>query len=198
MKLTTRKLAVTGMLAAISIILGLTPVGLIPLPFSPTKATIMHIPVIIGTIVEGPVVGLIIGLIFGGFSMYQAATMPTNPAQFVFLDPLVALLPRLLIAVTAYYAYRGVKQALKNDTRAVVPGIAAAAVGTLTNTVGVLLAIYLRYGAEYADKIGIAPEMVGGFILGIGITHGIPEIIVAIIIVTAVLQGLQRIYRKVF
>ena len=106
MKLTTRKLAVTGMLAAISIILGLTPVGLIPLPFSPTKATIMHIPVIIGTIVEGPVVGLIIGLIFGGFSMYQAATMPTNPAQFVFLDPLVALLPRLLIAVTAYYAYR--------------------------------------------------------------------------------------------
>ena len=89
MTLTTRKLAVTGMLAAISIILGLT-VGLIPLPFSPTKATIMHIPVIIGTIDEGPIVGLIIGAIFGLFSMYQAATMPTNPDQFVLLDPLVA------------------------------------------------------------------------------------------------------------
>ena len=198
MKLTTRKLAVTGMLAAISIILGLTPIGLIPLPFSPTKATIMHIPVIIGTIVEGPVVGLIIGLIFGVFSMYQAATMPTNPAQFVFLDPLVAVLPRLLIAITSYLVYREVKQIFKKDTRGVASGIAAAAVGTLTNTVGVLLTIYLRYGAEYADKIGIAPETVGGFILGIGITHGIPEIIVAVIIVTAVLQGLQRIYRKVF
>jgi uncharacterized membrane protein len=198
MTLTTRKLAVTGMLAAISIILGLTPVGLIPLPFSPTKATIMHIPVIIGTIVEGPIVGLIIGAIFGLFSMYQAATMPTNPAQFVFLDPLVALLPRLLIAITTYYAYRGVRQVLSKDTRAVVPGMVAAAVGTLTNTVGVLLTIYLRYGAKYAEILGIPPETVGGFILGIGITHGIPEIIVAVIIVTAVLQGLQRIYRKVF
>ncbi|MFO7296600.1 MAG: ECF transporter S component [Clostridia bacterium] len=198
MRLTTRRLVVTGMLAAISIILGLTPIGLIPLPFSPTKATIMHIPVIIGSIVEGPIVGLIIGLIFGGFSMYQAATMATNPAQFVFLDPMVAILPRMLIAITSYYAYKSVKAPLKRDIAGVIAGMVAAAVGTLTNTVGVLLAIYLRHGVEYAEKLGIAPEAVGGVLMGIAVTHGIPEIIVAVLIVTAVLQVLQRIYRKAF
>lgn len=198
MRLSTRRLAVTGMLAAISIILGLTPIGLIPLPFSPTKATIMHIPVIIGSIVEGPIVGLIIGLIFGGFSMYQAATMATNPAQFVFLDPVVAVLPRIMIAITSYYAYKSVKAPLKRDIAGVIAGMVAAAVGTLTNTAGVLLAIYLRHGVEYAEKLGVAPEAVGGVLMGIAVTHGIPEIIVAVLIVTAVLQALQRIYRKTF
>lgn len=198
MRFTTRRLVITGMLAAISIILGLTPIGFIPLPFSPTKATIMHIPVIIGSIVEGPIVGLIIGLIFGSFSMYQAATMATNPTQFVFLDPVVAVLPRMLIAITSYYAYRGVKSMLNKSFSAVAASIVAAAVGTLTNTVGVLLAIYLRHGVEYAEKLGVSPETVGGVIMGVAVTHGIPEIIVAIFIVTAVLQALQRIYKKVF
>lgn len=198
MKFTTRRLVVTGMLAAISIILGLTPIGFIPLPFSPTRATIMHIPVIIGSIVEGPIVGLIIGLIFGGFSMYQAATMASSPVQFVFLDPLVAIVPRMLIAITAYYTYKGIKAMLKKDSKAVVAGMVAAAVGTLTNTAGVLLTIYLRHGVEFAEKLNVAPEAVGGVLMGIAVTHGIPEVVVAVIIVTAVLQALQRIYRKVY
>jgi uncharacterized membrane protein len=158
----------------------------------------MHIPVIIGSIVEGPIVGLIIGFIFGGFSMYQAAAMPSSPTQFVFLDPMVAILPRLLIAITSYYVYRGIKSILKKDSSAVIASAAAAAVGTLTNTVGVLLTIYLRHGVQFAEKLDIAPETVGGVILGIAVTHGIPEIIVAVFIVTAVLQALRRVYRKVF
>jgi uncharacterized membrane protein len=204
MKLTIRKLAVTGMLAAISIILGLTPIGLIPLPFSPTKATIMHIPVIIGAIAEGPIVGLIIGLIFGGFSMYQAVVMPSSPAQFVFLDPLVAILPRLLIALTSYYAYKGVKSIFKGKrvqnkrSPAITASAVAAAVGTLTNTLGVLLTIYLRHGVQYAEKLGVPSETVGGVIAGIGVTHGIPEIIVAVLIVIPVIQGLQKLYNKEF
>lgn len=82
MELTTRRLAVVGMLGAISVVLGLTPLGFIPI--GPAKATIMHIPVIIGSIIEGPIVGLLIGLIFGGFSMFQAYVMPTSPVQVVF------------------------------------------------------------------------------------------------------------------
>src|SRR5690554_1375082 len=108
MELTTRKLSVVGMLGAISIVLGLTPLGFIPL--GPAKATIMHIPVIIGSILEGPIVGLLIGLIFGGFSMFQAYVMPTNPTQVVFLDPMVAIVPRLFIALTSYYVYWVFKQ----------------------------------------------------------------------------------------
>ncbi len=50
------------MLSGISIFLGLTGLGFINIP--PVKATIMHIPVIIGAIIEGPIVGGLIGLVF--------------------------------------------------------------------------------------------------------------------------------------
>ncbi len=94
-----------GILGGISIVLGMTPpLGFIPV--GPTRATIMHIPVIIGgAIVEGPLVGGLIGLIFGLFSMFQAATNPTPPVSFVFLNPVVSILPRVLIGVVTYYVY---------------------------------------------------------------------------------------------
>lgn len=49
-KVDVRKMAIIGVLAAISIMLSMTPLGFIPI--GPTNATIMHIPVIIGAIVE--------------------------------------------------------------------------------------------------------------------------------------------------
>ena len=90
----TRKLVSAGMLSAISIILGMTPLGIIPI--GPLSATTMHLPVIIGAVLEGPVVGLIIGAIFGGFSLYQAASGGSVLAP-LFMNPLVSILPRLLI-----------------------------------------------------------------------------------------------------
>ena len=201
MKITTRRLAVVGMLGAISIILGLTPLGFIPI--GPTKATIMHIPVIIGAIIEGPVVGMLIGLIFGAFSMFQAYVMPTSPVQVVFLDPLVAVVPRLFIGVTSYYAYWGLKKLMTTKTlngrRMLLPSMAAAAVGTITNTVGVLGMIYIRHAAEFANLLGLERSTVGNFILyGIAIPNGIPEVIVAVLVVTAVVHALSKLYKKAF
>ncbi|MPQ43115.1 ECF transporter S component [Clostridium tarantellae] len=110
----TRKLVIIGMLSSISIFLGLTGLGFIAIP--PVKATIMHIPVIIGAILEGPIVGGLIGLVFGLFSMYQSFTAPT-PTSFIFWNPLIALLPRILIGVGSYYIYiwliKGVKKNIK-------------------------------------------------------------------------------------
>lgn len=80
-KFSVRQIAMIGMLSAISIFLGLTGLGFIPIP--PVKATIMHIPVIIGAIVEGPIVGSLVGLVFGLFSMYQNFTAP-GPTSFIF------------------------------------------------------------------------------------------------------------------
>ena len=78
---TVRHMAVTGMLGAISVVLGMTPLGFIPV--GPTNATIMHIPVLIGARVEGPIVGMLVGLIFGIFSLIRSITAPT-PISFVF------------------------------------------------------------------------------------------------------------------
>ncbi|WP_331836463.1 ECF transporter S component [Erysipelothrix piscisicarius] len=53
--------------AAIIILLSMTPLGFIHLGF--IKATIVHIPVIIGSIILGPTAGAGLGLIFGINSM---------------------------------------------------------------------------------------------------------------------------------
>lgn len=97
-----RKLVISAMLGAITIVLGLTPLGFIPLGIM--NATTMHIPVIIAAILEGPIVGAAVGLIFGVSSMVKAFTMPL-PTSFVFWNPLIAVLPRVLIGVVSYYLY---------------------------------------------------------------------------------------------
>lgn len=50
------------MLAAVTLVLGLTNIGIIPIP--PANVTTMHIPVIIGAILCGSKVGLLLGLVF--------------------------------------------------------------------------------------------------------------------------------------
>ncbi|SHJ09000.1 ECF transporter S component [Lutispora thermophila] len=177
--MSVRKLVITGMLAGVSILLGSTPLGFIPI--GPTRATIMHLPVIIGAIMEGPVVAVGIGLIFGIFSMIRAVMAPTI-VSFVFLNPLVAVLPRVLIGITAYYTYKLTKSAA-----------ASAVVGTLTNTIGVLGMIYVLYGAQYAAAMGQDQSKAAALILGIATTNGIPEVIVAVVVVTAVVSALKRI-----
>ena len=112
LKFTTRKLAVIGMLGGISIMLEFGGLGIIQLPFLPVQVTIMHIPTIIGAIVEGPIVGLFIGLIFGGFSMYRAFTQPSI-LSVAFMNPMVSILPRLAIALTSYYSFQAIKSFLR-------------------------------------------------------------------------------------
>ena len=73
----TRKIVVGGILGAISIFLGITKWGFLPW-IGGASITIMTVPVVIGAVLEGPIVGLAIGLIFGGFSLIQAAAAPNR------------------------------------------------------------------------------------------------------------------------
>ena len=186
-KFSIRQMTMVGMLSAISIFLGLTGLGFIPIP--PVKATIMHIPVIIGAIVEGPVVGALVGLVFGLFSMYQAVTAPT-PTSFIFFNPIIALLPRILIGVVAYYVYNFFKSKFKNP--AIGIGISAL-LATLTNTVGVLGLTYLIYLEKYSSTIGVSKEATGTAIAMIGITNGIPEAIISSVISIPVILAVLKI-----
>lgn len=111
------------------------------------KLTILHLPVIIGAIIEGPIVGASIGFIFGIFSIYQNITAPTPMSPF-FYNPIISILPRVLIGVISYYVYRILKRKLKNKKLSI--GISAIC-GSLTNTIGVLGSIYLIYFKDYAS-----------------------------------------------
>jgi uncharacterized membrane protein len=187
-RLSTRQITIIGMLSAISIVLGSTGYGFIPLPMA--KATIMQIPVIIGAILEGPVVGICVGLIFGLFSIFQNITAP-NILSFAFLNPLVSVLPRMLIGAAAYYTYK--IPVIKNEI--VKIGISAVA-GSLTNTVGVLTAIYFIYAAQYAHAKGIAIDTAAKVIYGIALTNGLPEAAVAVIITIPAVLAVKKVIRR--
>ena len=179
-KVDVRKMAIIGVLAAISIMLSMTPLGFIPI--GPTNATIMHIPVIIGAIVEGPLVGITVGFIFGATSLLKALTMPTI-TSFAFINPLVSILPRMLIGVIAYYVY---KLTIKFTKNVFVSGWITGVVGSLVNTVGVLGMIYILYGARYAEALGESASAAKTLILTLGATSRIPEAIVGGFVVSAV------------
>ncbi|KHD35384.1 membrane protein [Clostridium acetobutylicum] len=184
----TRQLTVIGLLSAISIVLGLTGYGFIPLPIA--KATIMHIPVIIGAILEGPIVGVAIGLIFGVFSIIQNIMSP-NLLSFAYMNPLVSVLPRVLIGVTSYYAYTLIKA--KNQSIKI--GISAV-VGTLTNTFGVLTMIYVLYAARYATAKHISAKAAAATIYGVAVTNGTCEAVISVLITIPVVLAVKKIIKR--
>ncbi len=183
---TVRQMTSVGMLSAISIFLGLTGLGFIPLP--PVRATIMHIPVIIGAIVEGPLVGALVGLVFGLFSMYQNITAP-GPTSFIFWNPIIALVPRILIGIVAYYVYMLFKKKFKKKSISIA---VAAICATLINTIGVLGLTYIFYLEKYCIILGINPETAGLAIATIGATNGVFEAIVSAVICVPVIITLIK------
>lgn len=181
-----RRMSIIGVLSAISIMLSLTPLGFIPI--GPVNATIMHIPVIIGSIVEGPIVGMSIGFIFGATSLIRALTMPTV-TSFAFINPLVSILPRLLIGLVAYYVYQLAAKITKNSF---VSGWIVGFIGSLVNTIGVLGMIYVLYGARYAEALGESAAAAKTLLLTLATTSGIPEAIVGGFVVSAVAVILKK------
>ena len=170
----TRKIVMTGVLAAISVLLGITRWGFIPW-FGGISLTIMHVPAIIGAILEGPIVGAVIGLIFGLFSMLQAAIAPTAPSDVWFTNPLLAVLPRLFIGPVAWLVWSALKR------WPVVGLIASGIAGSLTNTVLVL------------GMIGILGLLPFAALPAIAVINGLPESGVSTIIVLAVVAAWRQI-----
>ena len=185
-----RKMVVISMLSGISLFLGLSGLGFITLPGF--RLTIMHIPVIIGGIIEGPIVGALVGLIFGLFSMYQNFTAP-GPTSFIFWNPIIALIPRILVGIVSFYVYSLLKKKLKNKKFAI--GIAAIA-ATLTNTIGVLGLTYIIYLEDYAKTLDISTDLVGGVLLGAGIGNGIPEALLSALITIPVVIRVLKIKKN--
>lgn len=170
----TRKVVVAGVFGAISALLGWTRLGFIPW-FSGASLTIMHVPVIIGAVLEGPWVGTAIGLIFGGFSMLQAAIAPNGPTDVWFTNPLLAVLPRLAVGPIAWLVYRALK-------RWPVPAlVVAGVVGSLANTTLVL------------GMIGVLGHLPWAALPPIALVNGLPEAAASAVITLAVVAAWQQI-----
>jgi uncharacterized membrane protein len=180
-----KKIAIAGVMGGISVFLGATHLGFIPW-IAGASLTIMHVPVIIGAILEGPIVGVVIGLIFGGFSLLQAAIAPTGPADVWFTNPLVSIAPRLFIGPVAWLVYRAFRRWFEAPSFA-ISGVA----GSLTNTALVLGVIeaftYLKPDNRF--KIFLPWQAAGA----VGVANGLPEAALAGVLVFVVVASWKRV-----
>ena len=185
--LSVRQMTTVGLLGGITALLGLTGYGFIHLVY--IKATILHIPTIIGAILEGPRVGMLIGLIFGCFSLWQNIIAPTL-MSIVFLNPIISVLPRVLIGFIAYWLYRSI------PGKAVIRIAVSAFVTTIAHTVMVMGLTYILYAKEFAEARHIPLDNVINIIIGICVANGIPEAVAAAFIVTPILVVLHKVRQR--
>lgn len=199
----TRKMVMLALLSSLIVVLAFT-FGYIPLGFM--YATIIHIPVIVGAILLGPLEGGILGFVFGLTSLINNTIKP-NITSFVFtpfysLDErfagsfksiIICFLPRILIGVIAAYLFKALsKTKMKRGASLAITGF----VGSMVNTVLVMGGIYLLYGESYALAKGMGFSALFGVIMGVVGMNGVPEAIVAAVLTAAITAPLMRYMRK--
>lgn len=198
----TRWLVSVALLAAIIIVMANTPLGFIPLPI--TKATTTHIPVILGAILLGPLAGAILGGVFGicsivvntftpgltafAFSPFMSTTGLSGAVKALW----VALGCRILLGVVAGWLWIALKKVRVSDWLALpVTGF----VCTILHTLMVMGSIFFLFTQQYAQARNVAMEAVSGLILATVTGNGIPEALLAMVLVTAIGKALLRVNR---
>ena len=193
-----------ALMVAVVVLLANTPLGMIQLPI--IKATTVHIPVIIGAIILGPLAGAILGASFGICSVISN-TMTPSLLSFAFSPFLsttgivggikavwVAVGCRILIGVAAGWLWILFKKVK-------VPSPIALALtgflGSMVNTITVMGSIYLLFAQQYAEAKDVAMNAVFGLVMTTVTASGIPEAIAAAVLVTvigaALLKAMPRI-----
>ena len=203
-----RRMVISAMLSAITAVLTFTPIGMIPLPPPLPSATMVHIPVLVAALVEGPAVGLIVGLVFGVCSLIRAWEVGMVGLTLFFRNPLVSILPRLLVPLAAVGIWLLWKKFVRQNAVTDKLGAAlSAAVGTIANTVLCLGMIVLIYGADLTAMLN---EMIAAgnadaaylnnagawLVAAVGLPNGIAETIVAVIIVPMIKTAVEAVTRR--
>ena len=178
----TRWLTSVALMAAIVILLANTPLGMIQLPV--IKATTVHIPVILGAVLLGPMAGAVLGGVFGICSLISNTTAPTllSFAFSPFMSTAVlagaikavwiSVGCRVMIGVGSGWLWILLRK-LKVNTSIALPITGFA--GSMLNTILVMGSIYFLLAAEYAGARNVAVDAVWGLILGTVTASGIPE-----------------------
>ena len=190
----TMSMVQVAIFGAIICIMAFTPfLGYIPLGF--TRATIIHIPVIIASLLMGPKKGGVLGFLFGLTSFINNTINPTA-TSFVFTpfyslgdvsggigSVIICFVPRILVGIIPYFVYKLILKLSSEETRnrgvsnagLVLAGIS----GALVNTLLVMNLIFVFFKEAYAQANEVAVSAVYSFILSVIGINGVPEAVVA-------------------
>ncbi|MFR4353065.1 MAG: ECF transporter S component [Roseburia sp.] len=200
----TYQMVLTALFTAIIIVMAFVPyLGYINLVV--IKATLIHVPVIIGSIVLGPKKGGFLGFVFGCTSMINNTFNPSllsfafSPFYSVgeiggnLWSVVICFVPRILVGVIPYFVYIGIRKLFQDKSSSDWLSFPLAGiVGAFTNTLLVMNLIYFCFSEQFASAKQIALDAVYGAILAIIAANGIPEAIVAAVLTTAVCKALKR------
>lgn len=200
-----RDYVLLAMFATIILLLTFTPIGFVNLVV--IKATIIQVPVIIGSVLLGPRKGAILGGVFGLASFIINTTAPSL-LSFCF-SPLIPVpgmgrgslwalvicfIPRILTGIVPWYVYKLIRLPLRRETKKArtIELAVTGALGALTNTALVMGLIYFVFRDAYAAAKGVPSGAVLGLVMGVVGTNGVMEAIASAVLAMAVCYPLQH------
>ncbi|MGX7060244.1 ECF transporter S component [Vagococcus humatus] len=183
------RVAIRGILIAIILLQAMIPfLGYIPL-FGVISITTIHVTVIVAAIVLGPKDGMLMGFIWGMCTLIRANVAPTSIIDtLVFRNPLVSVLPRMIVGLVAGFIFRWIYQASKN---LYLGSITSAAIATLTNTILVLGSMAILYTDVVAKQYGVDASQLLKPLGAVVLTNGVPEAIFACLVVPLITRALK-------
>ena len=179
----TSKLTFMGVMLALTIIFVMIT-AMPNITFS--MAVVMFIPTILTGIILGPAAGGIMGFFAGMSTLLRALLLPVSPTDVFFINPLVSVIPRVLVGIAAYYVFILVSKITKQNT---IASSFAGAISMFINTIGVIGMLYIVFGQTMVDTMG------SGFVAALGaifLSNGIIEMTVALIVVPIVYSAYTR------
>ncbi len=180
------RLIMCALFSALIVVMTFTPyLGYISV--GPIEITTLHIVAIFGALVMGPKYGAIIGGVWGLTCIIRAIQMAFIP----FANPLVSLVPRVLVGVVAGLVFSALS---KTKCPKAVSLIIATLTGTLTNTVLVITALQLFNGFE--SLLGAAATALETIILTLIGTNGLIEMISAIVIIPSLYIATEKFFKS--
>ena len=117
--------------------------------------TNLHIPAILSSIVLGPFYGAFMGLLFGIISLMRAVGRETSILDVLLQNPLISVVPRICFPLISGYLYRflaGVWGKKRSEASAAL----SAGVGSFSNSILVLTALYMIYPEELIAMLGLS------------------------------------------
>ena len=188
----TFQMVLSAMFIAIIILQSFVPfLGNLPLVI--LDITIIHITVIVGGVVLGPQAGFLLGFTWGFCSFLRAYTSANVLSFMIFTNPLISILPRLVMGgLVALFYQKATKLIAYDRLRMAVAGF----LGSILNTVLVLGSIYLLMGSQYGELKGKTVAELPLFLMGVVMTNGIAEALAATVMTPIIASILVTIYKK--
>lgn len=200
-----KKFTLTTIFLSVILLCAFTPFGFIHLGI--IKATIIHIPIIIASIILGPKIGAFLGGVFGLTSIATNTLAPTllsfafSPAipvlgtsQGSFWALFVALVPRIMLGLIPYFLYKGFQKIMSRKKDRQKPALfITGLLSTFIHTFLVMGLIAVLFQSAYAEAV--SADSLGGIVIAVltvFFTNGLAEAMIAAIVTAVVAPPLLK------